>query len=253
MFFLMTLDRNHQQRPSRAWFATTRWSVVQAAGDKADSQSAAALQTLCQSYWYPLYAYVRQKGYGPQDAEDLTQSFFIHLLEKDRLGRLTRDKGKFRSFLLTALNHFLVDQWKRASAQKRGGEHQIFRLDREEAEARFLQEPVDTTTAERLYEQNWAVTLLNTVFAQLQQEQADKGKAEQFEHLKFCLTGQRSAVPYAELAETMKLSQAALKVLVHRLRQRYRELLRQEVAHTVSGPDEVEEEMQYLRQILSGD
>jgi len=124
---LMTLDRNHQQRPSRAWFATTHWSVVLAAGDKADSGSAESLQTLCQTYWYPLYAYVRQKGYGSQDAEDLTQSFFMHLLDKDRLGRLARDRGKFRSFLLTALNHFLVDQWKRASAQKRGGDHQIFR------------------------------------------------------------------------------------------------------------------------------
>jgi len=169
------------------------------------------------------------------------------------LGRLTRDRGKFRSFLLTALNHFLVDQWKRGSAQKRGGGQSIFRLDVQEAETRYRQEPVDTTTPEKLFEQNWAVTLLNTVFVQLQQEQSDKGKGEQFEQLKFCLTGQRSAVPYAELAEKMKLSESALKVLVHRLRQRYRELLRQEVAHTVSGPDEVEEELRYLRQILSGD
>ena len=249
----MTLDKNHQQHPSRAWFATTHWSVVLAAGDNAHSRSAAALQTLCQSYWYPLYAYVRQKGYGAQDAEDLTQSFFMHLLNRDRLGRLTRDRGKFRSFLLTALNHFLVDQWKRGSAQKRGGGQSIFRLDVQEAETRYRQEPVDTTTPEKLFEQNWAVTLLNTVFVQLQQEQSDKGKGEQFEQLKFCLTGQRSAVPYAELAEKMKLSESALKVLVHRLRQRYRELLRQEVAHTVSGPDEVEEELRYLRQILSGD
>ena len=251
MAFLMTLDRNHQQQPSRAWFATTHWSVVLAAGEKADTRSAAALQTLCQTYWYPLYAYVRQKGRGPQDAEDLTQSFLMHLLEKDRLGHLTRDRGKFRSFLLTALNHFLVDQWKRASAQKRGGAQPIFRLDREKAETRFLQEPVDTTTAEKLFAQNWAVNLLNTVFEQLQQEQQDQSKDEQFEQLKFCLTGQRSAVPYAELAEKMNISQTALKVLVHRLRQRYRELLRQEVAHTVTGPDEVEEELQYLFQVLS--
>lgn len=247
----MTLDKNHQQRPSRAWFATTHWSVVLAAGDRAGTRSAAALQTLCQTYWYPLYAYVRQKGYASQDAEDLTQSFFMHLLDNDRLGHLTRDKGKFRSFLLTALNHFLVDQWKRASAQKRGGGQTILRLDMQEAETRYSQEPVDTTTPEKLFAQNWAVTLLNTVFAQLQQEQKDQGKGEQFEQLRFCLTGRRSAVPYAELAEHMKTSQAALKVLVHRLRQRYRELLRQEVAHTVSGPDEVEEELQYLFQVLS--
>lgn len=247
----MTQNSNHPQRPSRAWFATTHWSVVLAAGDKADSKSTGALQTLCETYWYPLYAYVRQKGYGSQDAEDLTQSFFMHLLDKDRLGRLTQDKGKFRSFLLTALNHFLVDQWKRNRAQKRGGGQAVLRLDMQDAETRYRQEPVDTTTPEKLFEQNWAVTLLNTVLAQLQQEQADKGKGDQFEQLKFCLTGQRSAVPYAELAENMKVSQAALKVLVHRLRQRYRDLLHQEVAHTVSGLDEVEEELQYLFQVLS--
>jgi RNA polymerase sigma-70 factor (ECF subfamily) len=202
-------------------------------------------------YWYPLYAYVRHKGYGSQDAEDLTQSFFIHLLEKNRLGGLTRDKGKFRSFLLTALNHFLVDEWKRAGAQKRGGGREMFRLGTNEAEARFLREPVDTTTPELLFAQNWAVTILNTVFEQLQQEQQAQGKGKQFESLKFCLTGRRSALPYAELAEKMNVSQAALKVLVHRLRQRYRELLRQEVAHTVAGPDEAEEELRYLLEVVS--
>jgi RNA polymerase sigma factor (sigma-70 family) len=236
---------------SHAQFATTRWSVVLAAGDKADSQCAAALQTLCQTYWYPLYAYVRHRGTGAQDAEDLVQAFFVFLLEKDRLGSLVQDKGRFRSFLLTALTHFRTDQWKRDTAAKRGGGRKIFSLDMSHAEDRFLHEPVDTTTPETLYEMNWAVTLLNTVFAHLQEAQQTQGKGEQFESLKFCLTGQRSAFPYTELAEQLAVSEASLKVMVHRLRKRYRELLRQEIAHTVANPEAVDDELRYLFEVLS--
>ncbi len=236
---------------SHARFATTHWSVVLAAGDKADSQCAAALQTLCQTYWYPLYAYVRHLGTGAQDAEDLTQAFFVFLLEKDRLGSLVRERGKFRSFLLTALKHFRMDQWKRASATKRGGGRKIFSLDMADAEDRFLHEPVDTTTPERLFEVNWAVTLLNRVFEQLQHEQRAQDKGEQFETLKFCLTGQRSAIPYAQLAEQLSVSESSLKVMVHRLRTRYRQLLQQEIAHTVADSEAVDEELRYLFQVLS--
>ena len=236
---------------SHARFATTHWSVVLAAGDKADSQCAAALQTLCQTYWYPLYAYVRHRGTIAQDAEDLTQAFFVFLLEKDRLGSLVQDKGKFRSFLLTALKHFRTDQWKRDTAAKRGGGRKVFSLDMIDAEDRFLHEPVDTTTPEKLFEMNWAVTLLNTVFAQLKQEQQTQGRGEQFESLKFCLTGHRSAIPYAQLAEQLAVSESSLKVMVHRLRKRYRHLLQQEIAHTVADPEAVDEELRYLFQVLS--
>jgi len=236
---------------SHARFATTHWSVVLAAGDKSHSQCTTALQTLCQTYWYPLYAYVRHLGTRAQDAEDLTQAFFVFLLEKDRLGSLVKDKGKFRSFLLTALKHFRTDQWKRASATKRGGGRKIFSLDMADAEGRFLHEPVDTTTPERLYELNWAVALLNSVFEQLQHEHQAQGRGEQFESLKFCLTGQRSTLPYGQLAAQLAVSESSLKVSVHRLRKRYRELLQQEIAHTVADPRAVDEELRYLFQILS--
>jgi len=247
----MTIKKDNPLRPSQAKFATTHWSVVLAAGDKAHSQCAVALETLCQTYWYPLYAYVRQLGTGAQDAEDLIQAFFMFLLEKDRLDSLVQDKGKFRSFLLTAMKHFRTDQWKWASAIKRGGGRKIFSLDMTDAENRFLHEPVDTATPEKLFELNWAVTLLNTVFAKLKQEQQAQGRREQFESLKFCLTGHRSAVPYAKLADQINVSEATLKVLVHRLRKRYRALLRQEIADTVAEPDTVDEELRTLFQALS--
>lgn len=247
----MSLNENPQQHPTSARFATTHWSVVLAAGNRANVHHEDALQTLCQTYWYPLYAYVRHRGHGPQDAEDLTQAFFARLLEKGSLGRLTQDKGKFRSFLLTALNHFRIDEWKQAAAQKRGSGRSIVHLDRDEAEERYHQELVDTTTPERLFEQNWAVSLLNTVFERLQQEHEVLGKGRAFEQLKFCLTGDRSEVPYSALSEQLGISESALKVQVHRLRKRYRELLRQEVAHTVSNPEEVEEELRYLFQVVS--
>ncbi len=247
----MAYHKNAPHQHSNARFATTHWSVVLAAGDKADSQCAAALQTLCRTYWYPLYAYVRHRGTRAQDAEDLVQAFFVFLLEKDRLGSLAQDRGKFRSFLLTALKHFRTDQWKRASAVKRGGGRKIFSLDMADAEDRFLHEPVDTMTPDKLFEMNWAVTLLNTVFKQLQQAHQAQGKGEQFESLKFCLTGQRSGIPYAQLAEQLVVSESSLKVMVHRLRKRYRELLRQEIAHTVENPEAVDEELRYLFRVLT--
>jgi RNA polymerase sigma-70 factor (ECF subfamily) len=249
----MKHPRTHT-RLSSHWFATTRWSIVLAAGDRDNSCCAEALRSLCETYWYPLYVYTRHRGLAQQDAEDLTQAFFARLLEKDHLRGVGRDGGRFRSFLLVSLKHYMVDDWKRKKAQKRGGDKTLVSLgmNAEEAESRYRCEPVDTTTPERLFEQNWAVTLLDTVFSQLQQEQQDRGKAEQFEKLKFSLTGQRSDIPYAELAVKLGVSEAGLKVTVHRLRQRYRELLCQEVAHTVSTPEEVEDELRYLFEVLAG-
>jgi len=154
--------------PRRAVFATTHWSVVLAAGRRDTGRAVEALAKLCETYWYPLYAYVRQRGYSSHDAQDLTQEFFARLLERNPLGAITREKGKFRSFLLTALNHFLVDEWKKARAQKRGG-GQIISLDVHEGETRFSRQPVENVTPETLYERNWALALLDTVYAQLQQ------------------------------------------------------------------------------------
>jgi len=217
-------------------------------GDGAQAQE--ALARLCRTYWYPLYAYVRGRGQGPEDAQDLTQEFFARLLAKESLARITRDKGKFRSFLLVSLNHFLTDEWKRAKALKRAG-GQIISLDAASAETRYAHEPADPATPETIFEKNWALALLNEVFEQLQQEYRSAGKGEFFEHLKFCLTGERSAIPYVELASRMGLSEGALKVAVHRLRQRYRELLRAEVAHTLSNPQDVEAELRYLFGVLA--
>jgi RNA polymerase sigma factor (sigma-70 family) len=237
-------------RRSDACFLTTHWSVVLTAGRHDTLRAQSAMAKLCQAYWYPLYAYVRHRGFSPPDAEDLTQAFFARLLAEDKLRALTREGGKFRSFLLKSLNHFLVDEWRRAKALKRGA-LKLISLDTLSAETRYQREPIETTTAEALFEQKWVLTLLEQVFQQLQGEYQVAGKAGWFEQLKFCLTGERSALPYTALAEKLGMSEAALKVAVHRLRQRYRELLRREVSSTVTSAQEVEEELRYLFRVLS--
>ena len=229
----------------RPVFVTTRWSVVLAAGGEDPVQAGDALAKLCETYWYPLYAYVRQRGYTPHDAQDLTQEFFARLLEKNTLAAITREKGKFRSFLLASLNHFVVDEWKKARARKRGG-GQIVSLDVEDAETRFRREPIDRLTPEKLFEQNWAHALLDTVFRRLQAEYEAEDRGALFNELKSSLTGARSSVPYAELATRLNLAENTIKTSVHRLRRRYRELLREEVAHTVTSTDEIEEELRAL-------
>lgn len=234
-----------------ACFVTTHWSLVLKAAQSDTTHARDALARLCQTYWYPLYAYVRRRGYSPQDAEDLTQEFFARLLGRNSLANITREKGKFRSFLLTALNHFLVDEWKRANAQKRGGLQRVS-FNAASAETRYRHEPVETTAAENTFERNWALALLAEVFQQLQREHQAVGKGELFEQLKFCLTGERSSIPYADLAARLNLSESAVKVTVHRLRQRYRELLRAEVANTVASETEVEEELRCLFRVLAG-
>ena len=231
-------------------FATTHWTVVLTAGHSDSTHARDALAQLCQTYWYPLYAYVRRRGYPTHDAEDLTQEFFARLLAKRKLADLTREGGRFRSFLLTALNRFLVDEWKRGQARKRAGQ-QLVSLDAQDAETRYRREPADTRTPEKVFEQNWALALLDTVFLRLQQEYDHAGKGGLFAELEFCLTGERSAVPYAALGTRLQMPEATVKVTVHRLRQRYRELLRQEVAHTVSRPDEIEAELRDLFRALA--
>src|SRR5712671_2248655 len=188
-------------------FVTTRWTMVLAAGHRSSPDSRKALAALCKTYWYPLYAYVRRRGQAAHDAQDLTQEFFARLLEKQKLAGLTRDKGKFRSFLLTAMNHFLVDEWKRAEAQKRGA-HQVISLDAAAAETRYRLEPADSVTAEKMFEKQWALTLLDVVYKRLQQEYVASGKGGLFTDLNFSLTGERSAVPYAELAARLAMSES---------------------------------------------
>ena len=231
-------------------FATTHWSVVIAAGGPETTRAQQALNRLCQTYWYPLYAYVRKRGSKPQDAEDLTQEFFARLLRKKSLSQLSRDGGRFRSFLLKSMNRFITDEWRSAQAQKRGA-GKIVSLDAASAESRYSIEPADRHTPETLYDRAWALVLLDAVFHRLRDEYSRAGKAALFDQLKFCLTGQRSAIPYAELANRLDQPENTLKTHVHRLRQRYRELLREEVAQIVASPKEIEEELRSLFHALA--
>ena len=226
-------------------FATTHWSVVLAAGDTETTRSQQALSSLCHTYWYPLYVFVRKRGSSPQDAEDLTQEFFARLLRKKSLAHLTREGGRFRSFLLKSMNRFITDEWRRAHAQKRGT-GKIISFDAASAESRYSIEPADRHTPETLYDRAWALVLLDAVFRRLRDEYARDGKAALFDQLKFCLTGQRSAIPYAELANQLNQPENTVKTHVHRLRQRYRGLLREEVAQIVTSPGEIEEELRSL-------
>ena len=234
----------------RPVFATTHWSVVLAAGDTETTRAQQALSRLCNTYWYPLYAYVRRRGSNPQDAEDLTQEFFARLLRKESLSHLTREGGRFRSFLLKSMNRFITDEWRRARAQKRGA-GKIISLDAASAESRYNIEPADRHTPETLYDRAWALVLLDAVFHRLRDEYSRDGKTALFDQLKFCLTGQRSAIPYAELASRLNEPENTLKTHVHRLRQRYRVLLREEVAQIVASPSEIDEELRSLFHALA--
>jgi RNA polymerase sigma-70 factor (ECF subfamily) len=231
---------------SPEWFLTTHWSVIVSARAPDSKTAKAALESLCSTYWYPLYAFVRRLGYSPHDAEDLIQGFFAQCIEKDYLRAADQDKGRFRSFLLLALKRFLANEWDRARTRKRGGDRQIISLD---AEERYAAEPAESLTPDKLFERRWAMTLLENVLAKLKTEQAAAGRLAIFTELQPVLTSR--GTPYAELAKRLGLTESAIKVAVHRLRQRYRELLEQEIANTVSSPAEIEEERRYLLRILS--
>jgi len=215
------------------------------------TRACAALEKLCETYWYPLYAYVRRHGHSPEDAQDLTQAFFARLLERNWLDRADQQRGRFRSFLLSAMNHFLADEWDKAKAQKRGGGLAPLPLEFDAAETRYIHEPVDRVTPEQNYERRWALTLLDEVLRRLRLEYEQEGKAELFATLHPCLVGDRSSHPYVELAVKLDASEGAVKSAVHRLRLRYRQLLRYEIAQTVAEPGEVEEELRHLFAVLS--
>jgi RNA polymerase sigma-70 factor (ECF subfamily) len=230
----------------RNYFATTHWSVVLSAGHSETTRGRDALAALCKTYWYPLYAYVRRRGHSPHDAEDLTQGFFARLLATQSLAGVSPNKGKFRTFLLVALNRFLANEWHRASSQKRGGGAYMVPLHGHTAETRYIAEPVEQLTAEKLFERRWALTLLDRVLTRLGQDFNTPEKKEQFEKLKPYLTAERGTIPYAEAALALGMNEGTVKVAVHRLRRRFRELFREEVAHTVARPEEVDEEIQHL-------
>ena len=233
-------------------FASTHWSVVLLAGCTPSPASRAALEKLCRVYWYPLYVFVRRQGHVAEEAQDLTQGFFAHLLETESIGRAEPDKGRFRSFLIGALKHFLVNEWQREHRQKRGGGCVTFSLDDAEAQERFEAEPADELTPERAYERRWAEAVLEEVLARLNDEFVAAGLAGRFEALKVFLIAGQEPASYGAVASQLGLSESAAKSAIHRLRHRYGELIRAEIGQTVASPAEVDAEMRHLFEVLCG-
>lgn len=220
--------------------------MVRSAQDKSSPAAAEALEKLCRSYWYPLYAFARRSGRSPADAEDLTQGFFARLLEKDYLQSAAQELGRFRTFLLVALKRFMANEWDRQHAQRRGGFVPQISIDQVMAESWLAGEPADEDQPDRLFDRHWAVTLLDRAMSQLRQEYIESGRAKLLEQLQGTLTQAETVLPYKEIAARLNLTEAAVKMAAMRLRARYRDLLRNEIAQTVSGPEEVDQEIKHL-------
>jgi len=233
------------------YFATTRWTVVLHAGRRSSPQSDEALAELCRCYWYPLYAYIRRQGSSKEDAEDLTQAFFERLLSKNYLEGLAAERGRFRAFLMAALKHFLSNERDRVARIKRGGGVEHLSLDWEAAGHRYELNLADPANPEQAYDKEWALALLDRVLERLGRQYADEGKSQIFEHLRGCLTVGVDSIPHGDVAQRLGMEEGAIRVAVYRLRKRYREMLREEISQTVSGPREVEMELRALRAALS--
>jgi len=234
------------RRSEKARFDSTRWSIVLAAGVRSSPGAAVALEVLCECYWFPIYAFVRREGYQQAEAQDLTQGFFGMLLQREDLRQVHPSKGRFRSFLLTALKHFLINEWQKARVQKRGGGKPVLSLDFDSAETKFELQPAEPTTPESVFQRQWALTLLANVQAHLQSEMEMDGRAALYEALKPHLVGDPDAHRYAEVAEKLGMTEAAVKMAMSRLRKRYREVLREEIAQTVAGEEEIDDEIREL-------
>mgnify|MGYP003590404874 CR=1 FL=1 len=233
-------------------FATTHWSLIARAAVQDRSPGArTALETLCRLYWYPLYSFVRLSGSPPADAQDLAQGFFLQLLKTNFLNDVAPQKGKFRSFLLASLKHYLANERDRARAQKRGGGQIPISIDEQDAEGRYRLEPIDQMTPEKLYERRWALTVLDRTLARLREDYAASGRMALFNGLKEDLAGGERALTHAEIGRQLNMTPGAVKVAAHRLRKRFRDFLRTEIAATVSSPDEIEEELRHLFRVLS--
>jgi RNA polymerase sigma-70 factor (ECF subfamily) len=227
-------------------FATTHWTVVLAAGRRHTSQSDGALEQLCRTYWFPLYAYVRRRGYPKEDAEDLTQAFFARFLAKNYLAGLSAERGRFRAFLLASLKHFLINDWKRARRQKRGGGEAPLSLDWQTADTKFQVAATNEPSPDKSFDREWALALLAKVIEQLQKECEAEGKAKLFAQLKIFLTAGKDGTAQSEAAEVLGMEEGAVRVAIHRLRKRYRQLLRAEIARTLADAADVDEEMRAL-------
>lgn len=242
-------SREDATPPEGAGFVSTRWSVVAAAaaaGSRIEGSSRAALETLCASYWYPLYAYVRRQGHDPDEAADLTQAYFTRLLEKGDLKAADAARGRFRAFLIASLKHFLANERERRRARKRGGDRVILSLDGGDAERRYAHEPADDMTPERVFDRRFATALLQGVQDRLRQEQVQAGKGALFDLLEHHLTADSGRAPLAEVARALDMQEGAVRVALHRLRRRFAELLRQEVAGTLTDPGDVDDELRVL-------
>lgn len=229
-------------------FATTHWSVVLAAGPADNEKSLDALQKLCETYWRPVYVFVRRKGFSPDDSEELTQEYFAQLLKSHSFRYLDREKGKFRAFLLASVKNFLANEWDRRTAKKRGSGRTILSLDQASGEAWFR--AVDSESPDLLFERRWALTLLESVMKQLQDEFSRRGQAPLFEALKPALSGDGQRESHSVVGERLGMTEGAVKVAIHRLRQKYRAFLRAEIGRTVASPGEIEEEIRYLFQLF---
>jgi RNA polymerase sigma-70 factor (ECF subfamily) len=233
-----------------AGFTTTQWSRVLKAREGSDADARRALETLCQTYWYPLYAFVRRQGYGPDDARDLTQAYFTELVEKDFLKAVDPSAGRFRSFLLASLKHFLSHERDRGRALKRGGGAQIISLDTENAEARLGGEVADLMTPEQIFERQWALTVLERALERLRRASKESDSEAQFEALKGYLTGDASRSPYSEVAVSLGMTEGAVRGAVHRLRKRFGKMLRAEIADTVADPADAADEIRHLLSVI---
>jgi RNA polymerase sigma factor (sigma-70 family) len=245
----MTNGHTVSAPPGSSQFPTTRWSLVAAAGDPRRKEARSALVSLCENYWFPLYAFLRRRGHPSDQAQDLIQEFFTRLLEGRYLDRADPEKGRFRSFILTSLKFFVADEQDRQRARKRGG-GTVVSLELSAGEERYQREPAHDETPERIFERRWALSVLDRVVGKLRDEFVQHGRSEHFDRLVVFLLG-RSDAPYAELAREMNISEGALKVAIHRLRKRYRDLFRQEIADTVADPTDVESELRYLAAVLT--
>ena len=236
--------------PAREKFQTTIWSEVVRAGDSRDLRASEALERLCSNYWYPIYAYIRRRGHDAHEAQDLTQGFFSSLLARNYLRTADSSKGKFRSFLITAVKWHLANEWDHANAGKRGGGSVTFSLDEEDAETRYRHEPRTEDEAEIAYDRQWARAILEQVLSKLQKEAVDAGEGERFEKLSGSLLGKADAQPYAGIASELGISEGAVKSAVRRLRLRCGELFRAEISQTVATVEEVDSEIRYLLSLL---
>jgi RNA polymerase sigma factor (sigma-70 family) len=244
-------SQNDSSTPKGDVFVTTRWTVVLSAGRKSSPQPDRALGELCQTYWYPLYAYVRRQGTSKEDAEDLVQAFFARFLEKNYLEGLSAGRGKFRAFLLASLKHLLANEWDKTQRQKRGGGAQHLSLDWQSADERFHLDPPDASSPDKTFDREWALTLLERVITRLRDECVAGGKEKLFEQAKGFLMVGEAAIPYAQAAQTLGVEEGAVRVAVHRLRKHYRELFRDEIAQTLDDPAQIAEELRSLQAALA--